>query len=76
MSKQILQEGNFVSVDSKGTRTSVPMGQRPNTTPPRRAKTGGMGTATRANAPAMEAAGMKDGGLVKSRPKATPYKCS
>jgi hypothetical protein len=75
MTKQILQEGNFVSVDSKGARASVPMGKRPSNATPKRLKTGGMGTANRGNAAGMEAAGMKDGGLVKSRAKSTPYSC-
>lgn len=72
---KIMQRGNRVTVRSDGTRDSVPAPlpkSRP--TGPDRALPviGGVNAANRA---AREAAGMKDGGLVKSTPKATPYRC-
>jgi hypothetical protein len=75
MSKVILQEGNYVKADSKGGRTSVPMSQRPDNTPKRREKSGAMGLKNPANEKSVEAAGMKDGGLVRSTPKSTKYTC-
>lgn len=66
--KSVMQEGNFVSMDNKGNRKSVPMSQKPapaakapkRPTPP-------MGGINPANKAAKEAAGMKNGGMVKGR---------
>lgn len=63
--RETMQEGNFVSVDSKGKRTSVPMSQRPSTATPQRSKTGGMGQSNRMNDESRKAAGMKSGGEVR-----------
>jgi hypothetical protein len=74
-----LQEGNYVSMDNKGNRKSVPMSQKPSSaskaskrpTPP-------MGGINRSNKAAMDAAGMKNGGMVGMKPCAackSPGRC-
>lgn len=63
--RETLQEGNFVSMDSKGKRTSVPMSQRPSTAAPKRTKAGGMGMSNTANDASRKEAGMKKGGEVR-----------
>lgn len=62
--RETVQEGNYVSMDSKGKRTSVPMSQRP-AEPAPRAKTAAMGASNKLNDEARKAAGMKAGGAVR-----------
>lgn len=63
-----MQQGNFVRVDSKGVRTSTPMDEAP-ATAKRKRKPLAIGEANKANKAAVEAAGMKRGGMVKKAGK-------
>lgn len=66
---KVLQEGNYVTKDSKGNRTSVPMSQKPKGAEPkaRMGSARGAGAANPANKAAFEAAGMRKGGSVKMK---------
>lgn len=65
---KVLQEGNYVTKDSKGNRTSVPMSQKPKGAEPKaRAPGRGIGVGNKANNAAFEAAGMRKGGAVKMK---------
>lgn len=63
-----LQEGNFVTMDSKGNRKSVPMSQKPSSEPKRAKRPPPtIGGINPANSASKEAAGMKKGGGVKMK---------
>ena len=69
---KILQAGNKVSADTKGRRTSSPRSEAEaaSMVHPRRTLPV-MGSANPRNEAAREAAGMKDGGLVRMTPKSS-----
>ena len=61
----ILQKGNYVTVDDKGRRTSVPMDKKPTSRQGAKRPAPPVGGINPRNAEAKRAAGMKKGGEVR-----------